>query len=453
MSLKPLLLLALLIASFQAQSRPTSNQAIEALDRAIRSFHRTNVEGGYAYYVTPDLEHRWGEGILLSNEIEVQPPGTPAVGQAFLRVHRTTGSEIALTAATDAAHALARGQTPLGGWNHTIRFDEKPRASVSFDDDQTQSATRFLIALDAEIDDPAIDSAIEKAIAMMIATQLENGGWPHQYPEQGNYHDFATFNDQGINDCIQVMIEADRQYGDPAIRASLEKAALFLMRSQLPPPQPGWAQQYNAYLQPAWARAFEPPSVCPLVTVNNIQTLIDLHLRLGDPTLPLAIPDAIRWLDSIRLENGLWARFVEIHTNQPLYYDRGRIRVNSIEELSLERRSGYGYEVNLKGRLESARDRFAALSRLGGTALAEVEGKRLYSPSERASLGEESEAILGQLDENSLWITRGDRFKKRVPGELWQGEYEVTDRISSRVFIDNVTTLCDYLDALAALNR
>ena len=43
----------------------------------------------------------------------------------------------------------------------------------------------------------------------MLKSQLDNGGWPHQYPWQGNYHDYATFNDQGINDCIRVMIEAD----------------------------------------------------------------------------------------------------------------------------------------------------------------------------------------------------------------------------------------------------
>jgi hypothetical protein len=28
------------------------------------------------------------------------------------------------------------------------------------------------------------------------------------HPEYGNYHDYATFNDGGINNCIRVMIKA-----------------------------------------------------------------------------------------------------------------------------------------------------------------------------------------------------------------------------------------------------
>ena len=54
-----------------------------------------------------------------------------------------------------------------------------------------------------------------------------------------------------------------------------------MMISQLPPPQPGWAQQYNEFLQPAWARDFEPPAVCPSVTVNNLVTLMDLYVMTG----------------------------------------------------------------------------------------------------------------------------------------------------------------------------
>ena len=94
------------------------------------------------------------------------------------------------------------------------------------------------------------------------------------------------------------------------LKKACAEAARFMMISQLPPPQPGWAQQYNEFLQPAWARTFEPPSVCPSVTIKNINTLIDLYLVLGEETLLEPIPDAIRWLREIRMENGKWARFV-----------------------------------------------------------------------------------------------------------------------------------------------
>ncbi len=59
------------------------------------------------------------------------------------------------------------------------------------------------------------------------------------------------------------------------------------------------------------------------MTVNNINSLIDLHLALDDDAYLEPIPDSIRWLEEIRLENGKWARFVELGTGKALYYDPG----------------------------------------------------------------------------------------------------------------------------------
>lgn len=307
------------------------------------------------------------------------------------------------------------------------------------------------MALDQEIDDPRLAAATKRALDMMIATQLDNGGWPHEYPMRGNYHDYATFNDGGINDCIRVMIEAHRYDKDnDAVRNSLRKAARFMMISQLPPPQPGWAQQYNEFLQPAWARAFEPPAVCPMVTVRNINTLIDLYLALGDPTLLEPIPDALKWLREIRLENGKWARFVEIGTNKPLYYDRGRIRVNSVAELHPERSTGYAYETNLEQPLEACSQRYEKALSLGRDGLRKAEHPE-WSKEDIANrleaLSGTVRQILEEQDASGAWITRNDRFKKEMPrGERWNGQYLEMDRISSAVFNRNAGVLCEYLE-------
>ena len=42
------------------------------------------VRGGYVYQVSLDLKQRRGEGTATATEIWVQPPGTPAVGEALL---------------------------------------------------------------------------------------------------------------------------------------------------------------------------------------------------------------------------------------------------------------------------------------------------------------------------------------------------------------------------------
>ncbi len=426
-------------------------QAEAAIERGINYFHSLSNRGGYVYSVTPDLSRRWGEGVLDENTIEVQPPGTPAVGMALLNAYKTTGSSIALNAAHDAAQALIIGQNTHGGWQHTIRFDRPAGNMVSFDDDQTQSAISFLMALDQEVDDSELTAAINKALSLMKEAQLENGGWPHRYPSQGDYHDYATFNDEGINDCIRVMLEALQHYGRQEDEGVLLRAGRFLMISQLPPPQPGWAQQYNEFLRPAWARSFEPPSICPSVTLNNINSLLDLYIHIGRSEYLEPIPDSLKWIEGIRLPNGKWARFVELYTGKPLYYDRGRIRVDSLEELSEERRLGYGYQVDLRRKLYSIKQRHQQIIELGRDAyIARSDASPSVNTLENriSQLSTKVSAIFESQDSNGAWITKNDRFKKRTPGQLWQGDYEVTDRISSRIFIDNIDILCEYVRLL-----
>jgi hypothetical protein len=446
-----LIILSILLPSYWTIGVDLKEEAEASLQEGVAFFYSINVHGGYVYNVTRDLSLRWGEGSLGEDTIEVQPPGTPSVGQSFLRAYRATGDRRALAAAKDAAYALIRGQNKYGGWDHTIDFSDLRNETVSFDDNQSQSAVSFLMALDNEIDDRRLRAGAKRAIDMMLNTQLDNGGWPHKYPEQGNYHDYATFNDGGTNDCIRVMIEAYQYHdNDESVEKSLRKAARFMMISQLPPPQPGWAQQYNEFLQPAWARTFEPASICPSVTIKNVDTLIDLYLALGDSALLEPIPDSLRWLQDIQLKNGKWARFVEIGTNKPLYYDRGRIRVDSMAELHPERATGYAYETDLESRLEAGRERYDKAIALGRKGLKETEGFELSQENVSIRLKKLSvfvKEIVESQEPSGAWITCDDRFKKKMPeGVRWNGQYEKMDRISSSVFNENVTKLCEYIE-------
>ncbi len=436
--------------TFHAQTQINlKDQALLTINKAVDFFYSINSHGGYVYYVTPDLSQRWGESPADEHTIEVQPPGTPAVGMSFLRAFMLTQNPAALKAARDAAFALIRGQNDLGGWQHTIHVGRPKGNYVSFDDNQTQGVIRFLMALDQHIKDDSLTAAIDKALRMMMNSQLGNGGWPHQYPQRGNYHDYATFNDHGINDCIQVMLDACRFYEKEEYRESLDKAGRFVIISQIAPPQPGWAQQYNEFLQPAWARSFEPPSVCTLVTVNNLNTLIDLYLFTERSEYLEPIPDALRWLEEIRLPNGKWARFVELYTNKALYYDRDRIRVNSVDELHIERRTGYGYEVDLNDRLAATKARYnevfslkakAYLQKLNAPLSAELVQKK------KQGMTPEIIKIINSLDEQGRWITKNDRYKKPIVGQRWNGEFEVQDRISSAVFNRNIDMLCRFIE-------
>jgi len=413
----------------------------QSLEKGIALMQSLAIEGGYVFHYTMDGKEKWGEGKTDDRTIEVQPPGTPSVGMSFLRAYQATKNKDFLKAAEEAANALIKGQNELGGWEHKIYFDHPTGKRVSFDDNQTQSAISFLMELDQEIDSPNLTEAIEKALEMMLKSQLENGGWPHQYPWQGNYHDYATFNDQGINDCIRVMIEADSYYGKEEYATSLQKVGRFMMISQLPPPQAGWAQQYNEYLQPAWARTYEPPAVCPSASLKNIHSLIDLYLHTDQGKFLEPIPDAIRWLKASRMPNGKWGRFLELGTNKALYYDRDRIRVDSIQQLSLERRTGYGYEQDLKEALDAVELRFQQVSDPAYTT-PKLDHEKLIQ-----GIAANVREIIKNQDNLGRWIVHQDKFRKAGQGYGWNGEYRIEDRISSALFNHNVEVLCAFLNA------
>lgn len=433
--------LAPLYAQNNNDVKALATEAELSLEMGISFIQTLAIEGGYVYHYTVDGKEKWGEGKTDDRTVEVQPPGTPAVGMSFLRAYQITKNKDFLIAAENAANALILGQNELGGWDHKIYFDRTKGKSVSFDDNQTQSAISFLMALDQEVDSQPLTKSVEKALNMMFESQLENGGWPHKYPWQGNYHDYATFNDQGINDCIRVMIEADKFYGSDAILKSLKKVGRFLMISQLPPPQPGWAQQYNEYLQPAWARTFEPPAVCPSASVHNINSLIDLFYHTGSGQYLEPIPDALRWLKESQLPNGKWGRFLEIGTNKPLYYDRDRIRVESVDQLSLERSTGYGYETDIQAALNAVELRYQQ-------AMGQVE--KTPKPDPKTILNELTtnvQKIIKSQDKKGRWIVHEDKFRKQVTGKRWNGEYRLEDRISSALFNSNVEVLCKFLES------
>ena len=185
-------------AQVESTQEAEYRQALEILRKGVAFFRSLAVQGGYVYYYSLDLEQRWGESRASASTVEVQAPGTPAVGQALLRAYRVTKDSEFLEASMEAARALIKGQNRLGGWTHTIDFSREPENRVSLDDNQTQGALSFLMAIDQEVEDEELSESIHQGLAFMLESQMEHGGWPHQFPRQGNYHDFATFNDAGI---------------------------------------------------------------------------------------------------------------------------------------------------------------------------------------------------------------------------------------------------------------
>ena len=416
-------------------------EAEAALTKASVYFRSISTNGGYCGIYSVDLKKRYGEAIYekaRDNEIWVQPPGTPTVGQCWLRAWKVTGDEFYFDAMRDVARALAWGQRRIGGWDHRVdvshlRADSKmPKRNsgrCTFDDKITQGALEFLIDADSAIDEAWLDESIKLALAFMLESQFDNGAWPQWYPLRGGYHDCYTFNDNSINDCISVMLKAHGAYGNAEYLKSAKRGGDFVIASQLPEPQAGWAQQYDRNMKPVWARSFEPPGVCSLATVRNIRTLIEVYLYTHDDKYLKPIGAAIEWLGDSMLGEHLWARLYEVGTNRPIYGDRmdGNKIHYDYDKVSEKERTSYGWRGEYG--IESTIRYYERIEAMGSGAF-EVKKPAGLSDAGRMKRTQSMEPavrkVISQLDEKGRWVA--------------------DDMIKCQTFVANVRVLVDYLE-------
>jgi len=200
--------LGVLLGSASAAEPPLREQAIAGMKRAAEFYRaKASAHGGYVYYTSLDLRQRWGEGAATADQIFIQPPGTPAVGMAFLKAHTATGDKFYLDAARAAVEALVFGQLQSGGWAQVIDFDPRGakagqyrngkargRNHSTFDDGISQSALRFLMHADQAL------------------------GFKHA----------------GIHEAIETLLQVHRVTGDAKYLEPIPRALAWLKRSRLP---------------------------------------------------------------------------------------------------------------------------------------------------------------------------------------------------------------------------
>ena len=416
-------------------------EAKAAMKKAASYFRSISTNGGYVGIYSLDLQERYGEAVYEKagpSEIWVQPPGTPTVGQCYLRAWKVTGDKFYFDAARDVARALVWGQRRIGGWDHRVdvahltpdaKTSIRKEGRCTFDDNITQGALKFLIDADSTIDEPWLTEGVELGIAFMIKSQFANGAWPQWYPLRGGYYDYYTFNDNAINDCIDVMLKAHKAYGNDEYLASARRGGDFIIASQLPGPQAGWAQQYSHDMKPAWARSFEPPGVCTAVTARNIRTLVQLYLYTKDAKYLAPIPAAIEWLNESKIGDNLWARLYEVGSNRPIYGDRedGNKVHYDYEKVSLKERSSYGWRGEYG--IGNATSYYHQVKSIGAEAYPaeqqEEPSAALRAERLRKAAFSAGEAIAA-LDKKGRWIAE--------------------DRITCETFVRNFRILYDYLE-------
>lgn len=455
------------VAVAEDEKGPSVSDVRQKLKLAASYFrNQVAVRGGYVYFCSEDLTERWGEGKATDSMIVVQPPATPSVGESYLRAYAVTGDSFFLDAAREAGEALVYGQLRSGGWTQVIHFEppESGRMGAyrkskggrlnnsSLDDDQTQAALRFLAKLDKALDfkHAEINEATLFGLNALLEAQFACGAFPQvwtgpveeqpilqaNYPKYDwrtegrikEYWNYYTLNDGLAGTVAETLILAHQVYGDEKYQRALISLGDFLIRAQMPSPQPAWCQHYNYNMQPMWARKFEPPAITGGESQDVMRTLIEIANYTGDLKYLEPIPAAVNYFEqNCMLPDGKLARYYELQTNRPLYMDSKYQLTYDASDAP----SHYSWTVSVN--FKRVKDNYRKLK----------SGQRLNTRKRRGADPNRMREVVEQLDEQGRW---GSRYEgQRLVG---QPKFPIGFRyISSDVFNENIAVLCDFLES------
>jgi len=296
-------------------------------------------------------------------------------------------------------------QTPAGGWSKNLNFTKATRAPGehfagdnnslfltatdndapheadwsyvgTFDNDATITELLFLakvISAAGTNDVSVYRNSFSRGLDYVFAAQYPNGGWPQVWPLQGGYHDAITYNDDAMLHVLELLNEVakgENEFAFVPAQTRAQAAASFkhgmdcLLASQIVVDgrRTVWCQQHDALtLQPASARNYEMPSQ----SSGESGTIVLFLMELPNPdtNIVTAARAAATWFEKTKLNDvvfkstgsdgreliptpgsgPLWARYIEIGSDRPLFGDRDKTIHDNVAEISKERRNGYAW--------------------------------------------------------------------------------------------------------------
>jgi PelA/Pel-15E family pectate lyase len=303
----------------------------------------------------------------------------------------------AATAITAIADNILLLQKNNGGWpkNYDIQailtpgqqdslLQVKQQENTSFDNRSTYSHVDYLAKVYSYTQVEKYRAAALKGLDYIMKAQYANGGWPQYFPLEKNYSRYITFNDDvfaGIMNLLKDITDDKPVYNfiDAATKSSIkiafDKGIDCIIKTQINDAgkPTAWCQQYDEVsLQPAWARKFEPASICNGESVKIVQLL--MNIKQPSAEIIEAVQNAVAWFNAskitgVRVETftapemitpylksktdkrvmpdtmapPIWTRYYELKTHRPLFCNRDSKVVYSLAEVERERRDGYAW--------------------------------------------------------------------------------------------------------------
>lgn len=248
----------------------------------------------------------------------------------------------------------------------------------TIDNDATTTEMWFLAKVQANVshaDGDPYRKAFLRAVNYLLAAQYPNGGWPQVWPLEGGYHDAITFNDGAVLNSIEILTAVSEgkpevSFVTASLRAragtAVEKGTQCILTTQvvLHGAKTLWGQQYDPLtLKPVAARNYEPASLSSEESSDLLTYL--MSLSAPSPRVREAVNAGVKWLREHAIYNEavaggrntpegrrvvekqgagpIWARFYSLETEKPIFGDRDQTIHDDMNEISLERRNGYGW--------------------------------------------------------------------------------------------------------------
>jgi len=262
--------------------------------------------------------------------------------------------------------------------------DTKGHLHTTFDNSTTYTQVDYLAKVYTITHIEKYKEGCVKGINFILDAQFENGGWPQYYPLENKYSRHITFNDgayMGIIHTLKKIIDNDPSYAfisddlRAKVKKSYNKGLECILDTQIKDDGKltAWCQQHDEVtLKPAWARAFEPPSICNGESVPIVLMLMNID-HPGQRVID-AIQGAVKWFRDSEIQHTrvktikapplkskwrtsttdkvvvndpaappIWTRYYELKTERPLFCDRNSKFLYQLSDVSRERRSGYGW--------------------------------------------------------------------------------------------------------------
>lgn len=308
-------------------------------------------------------------------------------------IRKNDASWFGTTEAKKIAENVLLYQRDIGGWPKNIQMQDeltseqktelitlkKSTKEITTDNGATCQEMLFMSKMYAQVKDDRYKESFLKGLNYLLEAQYKNGGWPQFYPLKKGYYTHITYNDDSMVNILNILKQVSEQTDYYSIKSSVaivekakksfDKGIDCILKTQYK--QNGvltaWCAQHDEItLAPANARAFELASLSGYESAKIV--LLLMSIEKPSTEIIAAIKSAQVWFEKTKIKNieekrvlnetgkitdkqmiptqnaaSIWARFMDLETNEPFFCDRDGIRKKSLDEIGSERRNGYSW--------------------------------------------------------------------------------------------------------------